>query len=447
MHIAGASSYPDTPWPMAAPRVTDGGPPFVTSVSPTGHHFLDQYGQPILLKGDAPWSLMDDLSAAQAESYFATREAQGYNAAIISLLGDPANGGPHADGSTFDGIAPFIDGDVLRWDERYWSRVTSYLRMAADHGITVLLYPVDGWTIGHAFTPESIDQCLTYGRRVADRFADLPNLMWMTGGDYVPATDDLAAGSDVDRCWDAMLRGVRETGDGRPFSVQLSYDESISSDNPFWARRIDWDFVYTYHPTYTAVLEAQGRRPPRPVVLGEANYEGENNQPESAPTTDETLRRQVLWSLTSGAAGEIAGSQDWQFRPGWETRLSTPAVVQIGRLRQLFTGLRWWELVPDTSDELVTAGRGAPLSAGTTMDVLDDDYVTAARTPDGRQAVVYLPTPRTISVNAGVLAAGSQAFWVDPTSGQQVPVPMSTSFSTPGPNGEGDGDWVLLFTS
>ena len=445
--ISGADGYDESPWPTVAPRAAAEGPPFVTSVSPDGRHLLDQYGAPILIRGDAPWSLMVDLSPEQAELYFSTRQRQGFNTAIVSLLGAPANGGPHDDGSTYDGLAPFVDGDVLRWNEPYWERATSYLRVAADHGITALLYPADGWTTGHAFVPESLDQCIEYGRRVAERFAGLPNVAWLTGGDYTPATDDLAAGSDVDRCWDAMMRGVREAGDGRPFSIQLHPNESISSDNPFWARRIDWEFVYTYHPTYRAVLDAYARTPPRPAVMAEANYEGENNQAESRPTTDETLRRQVAWSLTSGAAGEVFGSDDWEFLPGWETRLTTPAVAQVGRLREFFAGLRWWELVPDTADELVTAGRGTPLTAVTAIDVLDDDYVTAARTPDGGQAVVYLPTSRTITVDTAVLQPGTTAVWVDPVSGERAPAPMADTFTPPGPNDGGDGDWILLLTS
>jgi hypothetical protein len=390
---------------------------------------------------------MTDLSPAQAELYLSTRASQGFDAAVVSLLGTPANGGPHADGSTYDGIAPFVDGDVLRWNPPYWDRVTSYLRIAAEHGITVLLYPVDGWTIGGVFAPTSLDQCTGYGRRVAERFAGLPNILWMTGGDYFPATDDLARGSDVDHCWDAMMRGVRQTGDGRPFSIQLGFDESVSSDDPYWAQRVDWNFVYTYHPTYAAVLDAYGRTPTMPAVLGEANYEGENNQPESLPTTDETLRRQVVWSLTSGAAGEIRGSDDWEFLPGWETRLETPAVGQVQRLRDLFSGLRWWELVPDTDDALVTAGRGTRLAPDTAVDVLDSDYATAARTPDGTQAVVYVPTARTLSVDVGTLAAGTRATWVDPASGERTEVPLASTFTTPGPNAEGDGDWILLFTA
>ncbi|SEP21164.1 DUF4038 domain-containing protein [Trujillonella endophytica] len=447
LRIPGASTYLAAPWPAAIPGAGAGGRPFLASVAPDGRYFLDQYGQPFLVRGDAPWSLMTDLSPPQAELYLSTREQQGFNAVVVSLLGSLGNGGPHDDGRTHDGVAPFDGGDVLRWNEPYWERMTSYLRMAADHGITVFLYVVDGWTIGRSFVPRSIDQCTGFGRRVGERFADLPNIVWVTGGDYAPATDDLAAGSDVDRCWDAVMRGIRETGDGRPFSIQLDFDESISSDNPFWAPRLDWEFVYTYHPTYTAVLEAYGRSPARPVVLGEANYERENNQPESAPTTDETLRRQVLWSLTSGAAGEVMGSHDWDFPGGWETRLATPAVEQVGRLRELFAALRWWELVPDRADDLVTAGRGLPLEAGTAVDVLDDDYVTAARTPDGAQAVVYLPSARTISVDTAVLAEGVHVAWVDPASGQRTPVPVSSIFTTPGRNDGGDEDWVLLFTA
>jgi hypothetical protein len=87
---------------LATGPVTTGheGPPFVISVSPDHRYFLDQYAQPILIKGDSPWAMMTDVSPGQAERWFSTRERQGFNAAIISLLGNPDNGGPHEDGST-----------------------------------------------------------------------------------------------------------------------------------------------------------------------------------------------------------------------------------------------------------------------------------------------------------------------------------------------------------
>jgi hypothetical protein len=104
-------------------------------------------------------------------------------------------------------------------------------------------------------------------------------------------------------------------------------------------------------------------------------------------------------------------------------------------------------LVPDTSDRVVTRGRGTQLKTDDPMDVLDNDYVTAAKTPDGRLTVIYLPTKRTISVNRATLPTGTRATWIDPTSGTRHPVPMSNTFTTPGTNAGGDGDWLLLFTS
>lgn len=447
MRIGGVRQDASAPWPTPSVGAKREGPPYVTYASPSGRYFLDQYGKPLLVKGDSPWALMTKLSPVQAELWFMNRQEHGFNAAIVSLIGSIENGGPSDDGSTFDGLRPFTDGNILNWQEPYWQRVTAYLRMAADHGITVFLYPIDGWTIGRSFVPESIEQCHSYGRKVAERFRDLPNAVWMSGGDYIPATKDLARGSDVDHCIDAMMRGIREAGDGRPFSIQLAGEKSISNDNTYWANRVDWNFVYTYYPTYRAVLEAYGRQPRIPAIMGEANYEGENNQTETLPTTDETLRRQVLWALTSGAAGEFFGSHDWQFHDGWEQRLSTPAVTQIGRLRNLLSGLPWWQLVPDTSDMVVTGGRGTQLKTDDPMDVLDNDYVTAAKTPDGRLAVIYLPTQRTISVNRAALTAGSRAAWIDPTSGTSQRVPMSNTFTTPGTNAGGDTDWLLLLTS
>lgn len=448
MGIAGAAGSPVVPWPTPPPssEARPDGPPFVTSVSPDRRYFLDQYGSPILLQGDSPWALMTRLSPQQARLWFADRRRQGFNAAIVSLIGTTSNGAPSDDGATFDGLLPFVNGDILEWQEPYWERVTAYLRMAADHGITVMLYPIDGWTIGHAFVPTSIAQCHSYGVKVAQRFRDLPNIVWMSGGDYVSAGEDPARGSDVDHCIDAMMRGVRGAGDGRPFSMQLT-PPSISTEDPYWAWRVDWNFVYTYDPTYAAMLDAYRRQPAIPAVLGEANYEGENNDPETPPTTDETLRRQVLWALTSGAAGEFVGSNDWEFHDGWEQRLSTRALTQITRLRALFSTLAWWELVPDTANELVTAGRGTELTTDEAKDVLENDYVTAAKTPDGHLAVIYLPTQRTISVNASAMAPGTRATWVDPTSGGRRPVPMSATFTTPGPNADGRNDWLLILTS
>jgi hypothetical protein len=437
--------------PRALPPPTSSGTqkyaaPFVTAVSDDGRHFVDQGGQPLLVSGDSPWSLLVDLSPAEAREYLDTRAEQGFNAIIVSLIGAEANGGPSDDGATYDGVVPFVEGDILDWNPDYWQRVHEYLEIAASKGITAFLYPIDGWTIGKSFSPGSESSCEEFGTRVAQYFADLPNIVWVMGGDYFPATENLAQGSDVDHCMDNALRGIRSTGDTRPFSIQLGYDKSVSTENPFWAPRVDWNFVYTYYPTYAAVLQAH-RAADKPALFCEGNYEGENNQPETSPTTDETLRRQALWALTSGSPGEFYGSQDWRFEEGWQGRLESSGTRQLNGIRDFFRTLPWWRLVPDDQRPVVTGGRGKPAGPAQSMDVLDSDYVTAASTPDGGTTVVYIPTARTIQLDLDRLPARATAIWFDPSSAQTSPAMVRPSMTTPGPNSSGDGDWLLVVRS
>ena len=104
MRIPGQVAGPFAPLPEPPPRPpARQGPPFATSVSANGRYFLDQYGRPLLLRGDSPWALMTRLSPEQARLWFADRQRQGVNAAIVSLLGAVANGAPSDDGATFDG--------------------------------------------------------------------------------------------------------------------------------------------------------------------------------------------------------------------------------------------------------------------------------------------------------------------------------------------------------
>jgi Protein of unknown function (DUF4038)/Putative collagen-binding domain of a collagenase len=417
---------------------------FVTSISAGGRYFLDQHGNPMLVRGDSPWAGMTRWSPEQAERYFSNREMNGFNASILSLVGAIDNGGPSDDGATFDGVLPFVAGEITNWNEPYWQRVDAIVRSACAHGNTVFLYPMDGWNVGPVFGYANADDARRFGAMVANRYANFPNIAWMTGGDF------FARDRHANDLFSAMLDGVRSTGNDKPFSIQLGYPKSLSTDSPFWRDRVDWNFVYTYYPTYKAVLDAyrrSGGPDPRPALLGEANYEGENNQPNSPPTTNETLRRQVLWALTSGSPGSFFGSDDWEFHPGWEARLNTPAVTQLQKIRDLFAARTWWTLVPDDQDQLVTEGRGTKLTEDVEQDVLDNDYATGARSPDGSWAVIYVPTARTLTIDTSRFSLPWTANWIDPADASGPPTAAVIDggrVTTPRANSDGGPDWLLL---
>jgi hypothetical protein len=189
------------------------------------------------------------------------------------------------------------------------------------------------------------------------------------------------------------------------------------------------------------------------VLFSEGNYEGEDNYGGPA-TTNETLRRQQLWTLTSGGAGEFTGSQDWQFNAGWQTRLDTVWISQAQKIRNFFSGLNWQLLVPDDTNPVVTAGRGTKITADGYRDVLANDYVTAAQAPDKSQTVVYVPTSlsgastvRTITLNLAKLPASYTAQWVDPTDTtvtQAATIDAAGQVTTPGLHSDGTRDWLLV---
>jgi chitodextrinase len=425
---------------------------FITSVAPGGRYFLDQTGAPIQVKGDAPWAIFSDVSPADMEMWAANRESHGFNAAIISLVGSTTNGGPSDNGATYDGILPFVGGNITSFNEAYWTRMDSYLTILKNHGITAFLYPMDGWNTlsGTAFYHKSAADSKAYGQMVATRYANYPNIMWMAGGDYN------GYDSAVNTEFTNLLTGIRATGSVRPFSIQLN-SETLSTDVATYEPLANWNFAYTYSTTYQMVLASYNRaastRDPRPVIFGEGNYEGEDLYGGPA-TTNETLRRQELWARTSGAAGAFTGSQDWQFITGWQNRLNTTWVSQVQKLRDLFSSLNWQLLVPDDPAVLVTAGRGTKITASGYRDVLANDYVTAAQTPDKSQAVVYVPTSlsgastaRTITLNLARLNAAYTATWVDPTDATQsqpAVIDGSGNVTTPGMHSDGTRDWLLV---
>ncbi len=425
----------DTPLRPVQPSTSrptrDGEQRFVTAISTDGRYFVDQDGDAILVRGDAPWSLLVDLLPDEAETYLTTRSEQGFNALVVSLLGNPANGGPSADGATVDGLLPFADGDVTRWNRPYWDRAHSTLERAAELGITVLLYPLDSWTLGEPFASGSVEDCRTYGALVGHWAADLPNILWMTGGDYTPDPER-------DACLEAVQEGIRSTGDRRPFSAQL-ISVRFAGQDPHWGPLVDWDFVYTYQPVYEAVREAYDTAPVRPALLAESNYEGENNLGD-APTTTETLRRQVLWAVTSGSPGDVYGSDDWEFLPGWQDRLRSEGAEQVARLREVVGALPWWTLVPDDGRLLVGGAGGNPDA----FDQLESDLATAAVSAGGDLALLYVPTERGFTLDVERLAPGSRAWWVDPTTGTGRAAELGATMATPGRNAGGDEDWLLV---
>ncbi len=447
-------------------------PAFPLHVSNSGRYLQDNNGNPFLVIGDSPQTLVSNLSLMQAADYMENRKHYGINTLWINALCN----WPlicREDAATRDDIAPFLTKDDLStWNPAYFNRVADAIGLARDNGMVVFLDPIEtsGWLT--VLRANGVAKAHAYGRFLGSRFKDFPNIVWMNGNDFQTwrnkADDALVL---------AVARGIREADPVHLQTIELDYFTSGSLDDPAWAQLIDLDAAYSYFPTYAQVLDEYDRRQFKPVFLVEGAYEFEH-----LPRTDGgaplNLRKQEYWTMLSGATGVLYGSAaTWQLEPGWRERLDSPGAAQLLYLRNLFAARRWYDLVPDSAHMVVTSGYGATSrlagyfpwlvahgSAGLRIRLFDfvkrhtgwgsvtaNDYTTVAATKDGALALAYLPSIRTITVDMSRLRGPVNARWYDPAAGVYHAVagtPFENKgereFLPPSPNAAGDGDWVLV---
>jgi chitodextrinase len=411
-------------------------------VSANGRYLVDQHDVPFLIAGDSPQALMVNLSEAEADAFFADRQAAGFNLVWVNLLCATYTGG-RADGSTYDGIVPFTTpDDVSTPNEAYFTRIDHMLALAAQHGLVVLLDPAETGSYLSVLLANGTTKARNYGRYLGTRYGNVDNIIWMSGNDFQswPTAGD-------DAVVQAVARGIHDTDDGHIHTVELDYQVSGSLDDPTWAPLIELNASYTYFPTYAQVLADYDRPNALPTFMVEANYEFEHNAADLG--TPAILRRQEYWTMLSGAAGQLYGNRyTWPFIDGWQQNLDTPGSLQFGYVQFLFASRRWFDLIPDQTHAVVTAGYGTFTDSGA---LGDSDYATAARTPDGALAMAYMPTLRTLTVDMTKLGSQAYASWYDPSRGTFTPIAGSPfpntgarTFTPPGNNGDGDGDWVLV---
>jgi hypothetical protein len=95
--------------------------------------------------------------------------------------------------------------------------------------------------------------------------------------------------------------------------------------------------------------------------------------------------------------------------------------------------LPWWTLLP--APELLANQPGQAEVRRT---------IAAARSDDGRLALLYVPAEESVSLRLDGLALPMGASWYNPRTGERQPAespPSQGTWTVPTP---GTGDWVLL---
>lgn len=369
-----------------------------------GRYLADQAGRPTLLHGDTAWSLISGLTEEQVLRYLDDRQARGFNAIIVNLVEHKFNGPVNRYGE-----GPFLTpGDFSTPNEAYFAYADRCMALAAERDITVLLAPIylgypvaddsEGWY--REALANGVEVCREYGRYVGKRYGGggsprFDNLIWLMGGDRNPG----AALPHVN----AVADGIREHDTRHLFTAhaQPEHSQVVEFGSGGW---LNLNATYTYEVVHRHLLADYRRQPILPFFLIESTYEGEHN------ASAVQVRRQAYWALLFGGCGQFLGNNPiWGFDSGWEAALDSQGAHDMQRLLALFSSRPWHRLVPDLDHTLATGGLG---------EFRGLDLLGAAMTDDRRQAILYMPTARAITVNLGQFACQAVAlWWFDPRTG------------------------------
>jgi hypothetical protein len=415
---------------------------YPVKASPSGRYLVDQTGKPFLIAGESPQALMVNVSEKDAELFFANRKSHGFNTAWINLICASYTGG-RADGSTFDGLKPFQHGfDFSEPNEAYFARCDRMLRLAARYDMLVMLDPAETGSFLEVMQHNGVEKCRQYGRWLGKRYAAFDNLIWFHGNDYAKHTPE------NDALVTAVALGIRELDQRHLHTIEIDWagQWATSLSDPRWEPIVGLSAAYTYKAVYPPLLEDYNRAMTNrvPTFMVESSYEFENVANIRLGTPAQ-LRLQEYTSDLCGSTGQLYGNKyTWPFLSGWQSQLNTKGAKQMAYVQALFEPRRWYELVPDQDHKVVTVGWGT---------FGEFDYVPAARTPDGKLVIAYLPDQRTITVDMTKLSGPASARWYDPAVGKFQMIEGSPlvnvgfrKFSSPGNNTDGPGntDWVLV---
>jgi hypothetical protein len=397
--------------------------PWPLRVAARGHYLQYENGEPFFWLGDTGWELFHRLKLEEIQQYLDNRAAKGFTVIQAVVLAEfDGLGKPNQYGDV-----PLIDNDPTKPNEKYFRLVDTVIKMAAKKGLYMGLLPTWGdkvnkeeWGVGPVVF-DSVN-AYKYGQWLGKRYAKVPNIIWILGGDRVPFTDKI----DYRPVWRAMAKGLRE-GDSRKLiayhpsggrsTAQMIHNEPWLDINMFQSGHGSGHDV----PVWEWVERDRVLKPTKPVLDAEPNYEDHPVNPwpkwdslASGYFRDDDVRKQCYRSVFAG---------------------DRPGAFHVGYLRRLMESRPMLQRVPDQS--LVVSGQGEK-----------GYYITAFRDSANSYAMIYIPVGLNIAVNTSFIKNKQvNVWWFNPRTGDVKKIGAKDRVQvmsfTPPELGIGK-DWVLV---
>jgi hypothetical protein len=392
------------------------------------HRYLQHRdGTPFYYQGETAWLMPERLNRDEVAYYLGRCHEAEYNVVQVQVInGVPAMNvygqSSHPAGYDFSSVAR---GASTTYG--YWDHMDYIVQTAEQQGIYVGMVCIWGGLVkGGRMTEE---EARLYGRFLAERYKDAPNIIWIIGGDL--------RGDIKTEVWDALAETIRQYDPnhlmtyhpfGRTCSATwfndrdwLDFNMCQSGHRRYGQRKGDGDTSSTEETeedNWRYIEASLALTPLKPVLDGEPSYEGipqglhDVTQPRWKAAD---CRRYAYWAVFAGACGHTYGSNSIMqfYRPGlpaaygatqpWYEALDNDGFQQMRYLHRLMLLFPYFDRVPDQSVIVGTNGERY-------------DRIVATRGHD--YILIYDYTGRPFKADlTRISGAKKRCWWYSPTDG------------------------------
>jgi hypothetical protein len=449
------------------PRSAAPDPAFPLAISGNGRYLVSAQGKPWRLQSEFAWLLSSKATPADIDTYLADRKAKGFNAFTVLNLVRPGGTYGWPDGNVNKDTPFLVENDFSQPNDKYFDYVDMLIDKAAAQGFAVLMFYTyagynggnEGWFEVVAQSQNTKAVCYNFGRYLANRWKDKPNLILMAGGDFT-----MPAGETRDRMHE-IHRGLREGGCKQPGGSEWNGPDSLVTDQAGYTYGVqstsdlNLNSWYGQGPDINGrVYETADRAWSNSPILPSYMEESMQGYGKYVPldSSRPSIRKYQNWAvLAGGTAGSNWGMFELanQFVDGqWQAQLNDIMVQDQAKAFGFYATIPWWLMRP-SGTKSDYAGRNLIVSTN----IRDDSFIAASLASDGSTLIAYVPPtgirPTTFQVDLRSMAGSSRARWWNPTNGNLADITQgkytlsaaqsAQPFTTPGDNGTGTNDWML----
>ena len=343
-------------------------------ISSNNRYLQFENGSPFFWLGDTGWLVPQHLDRSEVEYYFNKCRRAGYNMVQIQVMDAVPSYNIYGQQSLPYGW-DFTKADP-EGEYSYWDHLDYIVRKAEQNGIYIGMVAIWGSQVQSGNI--NAEQAKAYGKFLAERYKNNPNIIWIMGGDI--------QGNIHPEVWNALATSIKSIDNKH----LMTFHPRGRYTSAKWWSKASWMDFHTFQSGHRKYGQRMGNKeypipdsteednwmyvdstwaykPIKPVLDDEPSYEdipkGLHDANE-ARWQDYDVRRYAYWSVFAGSCGHTYGHNAimQMLKPGyptgygsdgtvkaWYQGLEDPGYNQMQYLSDLMLSFPYFERIPDQS--------------------------------------------------------------------------------------------------